>query len=154
MRITISGKLPADVGSALVTRLVVGACAAAKRRRPGAVAIAVTDDRTVRRLNRMFRGKDKTTDVLSFSYGDEVKFPAGPVARERRGGERTLGDIVISLPKVRRQARDNSRSVKDEFALMVVHGTLHLLGYDHERVKDEKAMFALQHKILARILGW
>ncbi|MEK9152468.1 MAG: rRNA maturation RNase YbeY, partial [Patescibacteria group bacterium] len=91
----------------------------------------------------LFRGKDKTTDVLSFSYGEGSGFPS-----DSKG----LGDIVISLPKVRRQARDNAHTVKEEFALMVVHGTLHLLGYDHEKVRDEKVMFGIQDKVLRKVL--
>jgi probable rRNA maturation factor len=69
-------------------------------------------------------------------------------AKLQPAGERQLGDIVISLPQVRRQAKAIGRGTKAEFCLMVVHGTLHLLGYDHETLADEKKMFQLQHDIL------
>lgn len=138
------GTLPAGHTKASLRALVALACRRAGARGPLSVSVRVADDATIRKLNRVHRGKDKITDVLSFSYG------AGLPAAVRKKGERELGDIVISLPQVRRQAKAIGRSVEAEFGLMVVHGVLHLLGHDHETVRQENAMFALQHDILIR----
>ncbi len=138
------GTLPAGHTRASLRTLVSLACRRAGARGKLAIAVRVTDDAAIRRLNRVHRGKDKVTDVLSFSYD------AGMPAAVRRPGERDLGDIIISLPQVRRQAKAIGRSVKAEFGLMVVHGVLHLLGFDHETLAQETAMFALQRDILIR----
>lgn len=142
--VTTLGTLPAGHTRASLRSLVALACRRAGARGTVSVSIRVAGDAAVRVLNRERRGKDKVTDVLSFSYG------AGLPAAVRKTGERELGDIVISLPQVRRQAKAIGRSVKAEFGLMVVHGVLHLLGHDHETLRQEHAMFSLQHDILIR----
>jgi probable rRNA maturation factor len=146
VRVQSVGTLPAGLTRASLRSLVALACRRAGARGNLAVAIRVADDRTVRELNRVHRGKDKVTDVLSFSYADGLP----PAMRGTKEGRRELGDIVIALPQVRRQAKAIGRPVKAEFALMVVHGVLHLLGHDHESVAQEQAMFSLQHDILIR----
>jgi probable rRNA maturation factor len=103
------------------------------------VAIVLAGDATVRRLNRQFRGKDETTDVLSFPAGGE-KLP---------DGTRPLGEIVISVAQAARQAETRGHSLARELRLLVIHGYLHLLGYDHE--VDDGTMLRLQ-AALARAL--
>lgn len=88
----------------------------------GEVSVLVTDDEGIRRLNRRFRAADKATDVLSFPLGGEC-----------------LGDIVISLPRAREQAADYGHSLRREVAFLAAHGTLHLLGYDHETNEEDAA---------------
>lgn len=87
------------------------------------LSIVLTDDAAIRELNRDYRGKDKATDVLSFSLleGDE------PVAF----GPRALGDVVISMDTAARQARSIGHSLEDEVTRLLIHGVLHLLGHDH-----------------------
>lgn len=97
------------------------------------VAIAFVDDAAMRRLNREFRHKDKTTDVLTFP-GDEPTH---------------LGDIVISLDQARRQARDEKHSLATEVRYLILHGILHSLGYDHET--DDGEMNALELKVRAKV---
>ncbi len=138
------GKLPAGLTKTRVTKLVTLACMRVGFRGTAAVGVSLVDDRSIRALNRAHRGKDKVTDVLSFSATEGL--PKAMVA----GAKGELGDIVIALPQMRRQAKVIGRSAKDEFALLLVHGTLHLLGFDHESVADESRMFALQHDILIR----
>ena len=107
-------------------------------------SLTVVDDATIRRLNRQYRGKDKVTDVLSFGFfGTKDKFPLPPGS-----GPSALGDIFVSLPQIRRQAKRADRSAQQEFGLMVVHGMLHLMGFDHETLAQEKRMFRLQQDIL------
>ncbi len=82
----------------------------------------------MRSLNRLYRGRDETTDVLSFSFR-EGKFPAIQ--------PNCLGDIVISVPVAARQAAEDGRTLSREIDMLLIHGLLHLLGYDHERGRRE-----------------
>jgi len=94
----------------------------------GEVHVLLADDRTLRRLNRRFRGKDKATDVLSF--------PAGAAGDASRGIE---GDLAISLETAARQAARFGHSLRDEVRVLLLHGTLHLAGFDHEVDSGEMA---------------
>jgi probable rRNA maturation factor len=85
----------------------------------GEVTVLLTTDAAIRRLNRRFRGKDKATDVLSFPT-------AGPIAAEM------AGDLAISIPTARRQAAAQGHSLATEIRVLIVHGLLHLAGFDHE----------------------
>jgi probable rRNA maturation factor len=89
-----------------------------------ALAVRFASDREVRRANRDFRGKDRATDVLSF--------PGEPAAAAGAGELRHLGDILISVPAARRQAGEAGHGVERELRLLLLHGLLHCLGYDHE----------------------
>ena len=105
-----------------------------------AVSIVLAGDASVRRLNRDFRGKDAKTDVLSFSSGVEV-LP---------DGTRPLGEIVISVAQAARQAEAAGHSLAVELRLLVIHGYLHLLGYDHE--VDHGTMMRLQTRLARRLV--
>jgi len=114
---------------------------------PAEVSLLVIGDAEVHRLNRDYRGKDRTTDVLSFGMtgGDREDFITPP------DGMRHLGEVIVSYPQAERQARDAGHSVKDEMALLVVHGVLHLLGYDHECAADKRRMWRRQKAVLAKL---
>ena len=101
----------------------------------GAVTVRLTGWAESRRLNRAFRGKDKSTNVLAF--------PAAAV------GE--AGDLVICLPLVHREAREQGKTPLQHLAHLVVHGTLHLAGFDHERPVAARKMEAKERAILARL---
>jgi probable rRNA maturation factor len=88
-----------------------------------------------RRLNRKFRGKDYATNVLSFAYARK------PLA----------GDVVICAPVVAREAREQGKSASEHHAHLLVHGLLHLAGFDHERARDAARMEARERAILARL---
>jgi len=105
------------------------------------VTISIEKDRRVRELNRQYRGINESTDVLSFYAG----------VPDPECGHHYLGDVIISLPKVKKQAKSMGIPVKDELALMIIHGILHLHGYDHDRLDKEKEMFALQNAILSKV---
>lgn len=100
-------------------------------------SIALVDDETMAGLNRKFRRKNKTTDVLTFPADDSY---ADPSAKGR-----PLGDIVISLDQARRQAADEKHSLATELRYLILHGVLHALGYDHET--DEGEMNALEVEV-------
>ena len=107
-------------------------------RATGSVTLRLANDREVRRLNRDFRGKDRTTDVLSF-----------PAQGDLEPEEPHLGDLAVSVPQARRQARRAGWSLEEEMSLLVTHGFLHLLGYDHER--DQGQMRRLEESLLVRL---
>jgi probable rRNA maturation factor len=102
----------------------------------GEVALVLTTDAPVRRLNRRYRHQDKPTDVLSFP---------GP------GGEVGLGDIVISLDTAARNAPRFGRTLSQELQILTLHGFLHVLGYDHET--DHGTMERLESRLRRRLLG-
>ena len=102
----------------------------------GEVHVLLGDDATLKRLNRTFRGKNVATDVLSFPAGDasvgDSSVPAG-------NGSGVAGDLAISLEMAARQARQFGHSLRDEVRVLLLHGTLHLAGFDHEADAGEMA---------------
>jgi probable rRNA maturation factor len=102
--------------------------------------VAFVSDRTMRELNRMWRGKRTTTDVLSF--------PAEQADFEKEEGL-SLGDIVISIEQAARQAKEHKLSLENEVAQLILHGLLHLSGYDHET--DQGKMNRLELKLRKRL---
>ena len=105
----------------------------------GDVSVVVVSDRTMRGLNRRFRGRDRTTDVLAF-----------PIDAAAREGE-PFGDIVIALPTARRQAREYGATLAEEMRRLAVHGALHLCGYDHHERKEAARMHGLARKLLREL---
>jgi len=109
---------------------------------PGELSILITDDTTVRRLNREYAGDDEPTDVLAFSLreGEEFASPDGVLR---------LGDVIISYPTALRQAVEAGRPVEAEIDHLLVHGVLHLLGYDHAEAEEEERMRRREQELLA-----
>jgi len=110
----------------------------------GELTVVITDDDRVRELNRRYRGVDSPTDVLAFG-GAAEGFVEAP------GAIPYLGDVVISYPHVRAQAEEQGHSPDRELALLVIHGVLHLLGYDHTTPEEEAIMWARQEAILKQV---
>ena len=126
--------------AALAERAV--AAALEGRGETGAVTLLFTSDAEMQVLNRDWRGKDKPTNVLSFPA------PAMPVPE----GEATpLGDIALACETVSREAAEQGKPLADHTAHLIVHGTLHLLGYDHETDGEAEEMESEERKILARL---
>lgn len=113
---------------------------------PVELDVAVVGDREMRRLNLAHRGQDETTDVLAFALREG---PEGFVAPP--DGVLHLGQVVVSYPQAERQAREAGQAVAAEIRLLVVHGVLHLLGYDHENSAAEAAMRAREHEVLSEL---
>jgi len=105
------------------------------------LSIVIGNDALLHQLNLKFRQVDSPTDVLSF--------PSGEVDPDT--SDLYLGDIVISLPRAQEQASNEGHPLVDELQLLVVHGTLHLLGYDHLEIKDKNIMQAAQDNILTQL---
>lgn len=111
---------------------------------PGEVTVVVTDDEGIRELNRDFMDEDEATDVLSFpAQEDGGLFIGAP------GSDDYLGDVVISYTRAAAQALEQEHSLERELDLLVVHGVLHLLGYDHAEPEERDEMWACQDEILA-----
>jgi probable rRNA maturation factor len=101
------------------------------------LSLALVSNAEIRKLNAKYRKKDYPTDVLSFPVEDRL--PAG---------KRLLGDVIISVEKARQQAKERRRSLDQEVVTLLIHGVVHLLGYDHERsAKDARVMDRLEKKI-------
>ncbi|MGE0258453.1 MAG: rRNA maturation RNase YbeY [Alphaproteobacteria bacterium] len=111
---------------------------------PALVGIVLTDDAEQRALNRAYRGTDAPTNVLSFALGtaDPPAPPGAPVL---------LGDVVLALETVAREAAEQRKPLPDHLAHLVVHGVLHLLGFDHEIDAEAAVMEARETDILARL---
>ncbi|SNZ15162.1 probable rRNA maturation factor [Hydrogenobacter hydrogenophilus] len=107
------------------------------------VSVFLTDDKTVQELNRTYRNKDKPTDVLSFPINERV------------GDWLLLGDIVISVDTAKRQASSFGHSFKEELKRLLVHGFIHLIGYDHELGgEEERKFFSLEEHVLKNLLEY
>ena len=111
---------------------------------PAEVSILLTDDAAVRALNRDYRGLDKPTNVLSFALEDEPG-PRPP------GAPLVLGDIVVALETCQREAKEAGRPFGHHLAHLVVHGVLHLLGFDHSDDIDADRMESLETAVLERL---
>jgi len=126
---------------ALVRRAARTAIAAAGPDQPVELAIVLVDDRRQRALNRQWRGKDKSTNVLAFPGAAAV-----PV-----GTPLPLGDIVLAIGTIEDEAEAQSKKLADHVTHLVIHGTLHLLGHDHDLPSRAKRMETLETRLLAQL---
>jgi len=129
-------------------RIVEAALSAEKVDRPVELSLIITGDKEVHKLNRDYRGIDRTTDVISFALNEDVDgtdFVTPPDKISR------LGEVIISYPQAATQAKANKQTIKAEMAWLVVHGLLHLLGYDHQGDASEAVMRKREDKILRGI---
>lgn len=114
-----------------------------------ALDITLDNDRSVRHLNRGYRGKDKSTNVLSFAALDAGLPPKDVPPRYPWA----LGDVVLALGTIKGEAKEQKKNLSQHYCHLVVHGVLHLLGFDHEKDRDARAMEKLEREILSE-LGW
>ncbi len=136
--VEVAGRFRNAVDEAWLCRVVARVLAVEGAGDAG-VGVVITGDAMVRDLNRRFRGEDARTDVLSFSQREDAgEFVLPP------GESSHLGDVIVSLPASRRQAKQAGHSLERELALLLVHGLLHLLGYDH--ATDEQARVMESHQ--------
>ncbi len=113
-----------------------------EEKKVGDLTVHLIGDTKMKRLQRIYRGKNKTTDVLSFAAQEGITMAP----------ETSLGDIFLSVPHIRQQAKDWSVSFSEEFHRMLIHGLLHILGYDHVKKTDAKIMFGKQEKYLEKVV--
>jgi probable rRNA maturation factor len=117
------------------------------------LSLVIAGQEEVRQLNLSYLGKDEPTDVLAFSMlpeqprGDLAPFVAPP------DGIQHLGEVIISYPQAVSQAEEHQHSIKREMAILIIHGVLHLLGYEHDKPELEREMRAIEAEILSYIEG-
>lgn len=111
---------------------------------PADISVVLGDDNFIRTLNREYRGKDKATNVLSFPQSD-FSTPGA------FSGPASLGDVILAYQTIERESRAQEKSFQNHFCHLVVHGTLHLMGYDHETPEEAEVMESLEIEILNSI---
>lgn len=124
------------ISDAALKTAVLKTLAKAAPRVAGDVTVVLCDDREIRRLNKRYRDKDKATDVLSFDVGDGLT------------EDEPFGDVVVSVETARRQARAYGAPLMEEMQRLIVHGTLHLCGYDHHERREAARMHGLTRRLL------
>jgi len=117
---------------------VLGKRAAGCGKTAATLMLTLVSDREIHALNREYRGVDKPTDVLSFSYFNQERFP----------GDDVVGEIVISVSTARRQAKEHKKTLNQELQFLFLHGLLHVFGFDHLKKAERKKMFDLQDEIV------
>ncbi len=150
-RVSVEVQIVDAVSSALNEKGIVDSAEAVMRRmgtdpRTVDACIRIVGEEESRMLNGTYRGIDRSTNVLSFPA--DVTIPAGIEAADASAEARILGDIVICDSVVRKEARSQKKSVHDHYVHMVVHGTLHLYGHDHEDPAEADVMEDLEREIL------
>ncbi len=111
-------------------------------------SLVLCNDDYIWQFNKMYRGKDKATNVLSFPAGGEW---FEHLLNEDFLGERQIGDILLSVETLQKEAKEQSKAIEHHFAHLFLHGILHLLGYDHVESEEAEEMEALEIKILAAL---
>ena len=113
------------------------------KKEKGSLSVHLIGDTKMKSLNTTYRGKKSTTDVLSFSSQEGDFFSSSPIE---------LGDIFISIPQIYKQSREHIISSKEELTRMLIHGVLHLDGYDHIKKRDADKRFSLQGRLVKHFL--
>ncbi len=145
MKLTFVNQTTAKINTKRLTKTLVTITQSLKKRRLRnkkklstcqEIVFVFLTARQMQKINMQFRGKDRPTDVLSFESQDA----------------HTLGELIFCLPVLKKQAKEHKQSLEDELTLMMIHGILHLLGYDHEASKAEDAlMFQIQEFCFAQV---
>ena len=145
LSLAIAGKLPAGVHKQTLEAAAryVGEETAGDNHlvETAIINLKLVDDAEIQALNKKYAGSDKSTDVLSFNYHEDGSVPLD--------GE--LGDVAISLDTAKRQAETAGTSLEAEVTLLVIHGCLHILGYDHAAAAERSKMDQLQGQIMQRL---
>ena len=110
------------------------------------VELVITGDEKVHKLNKQYLDEDRTTDVISFSMNEQTRNQ--PVFVSVPDGKIHLGEIIISYPQASKQAAEHGHSIEEEMLILIIHGVLHLLGYDHDAPERQKIMWSRASAIL------
>lgn len=143
LSIQTDSQFQTNVDHATVGELIRRALSKEDIATPLSLALLITDDETVRRLNLKYRGQDSVTDVLAFGIDQADTQFVSPLSLPPH-----LGDVVVSYPRALTQADELGHSVEQELNRLVVHGVLHLLGYDDQTDEERQTMWARQEAIL------
>jgi probable rRNA maturation factor len=151
INISVEQKLKVSLEENWLQRIAVRILEAEGILSPAEMGLVITDNKTIRKLNKTYRRNDKPTDVLAFhmipgtSQESELRFVDPP------DGVHHLGEVVISYPQAVQQAQEQGHNIAQELALLIVHGILHLLGYEHELPEEEQQMKVREKEILERL---
>jgi probable rRNA maturation factor len=115
------------------------------------ISLVIVGQQRMRELNREYRGQDRPTDVLSFAMNEKAAEEEPTAFIGPPDGLIHLGEVIISYPQAIIQAREQGHSIKKEMAVLIVHGVLHILGYDHEKPEMEPEMAGREREILAGV---
>lgn len=113
------------------------------------IGILLTTNKTIRTYNKQYRGKDKPTDILSFSYHPDLK--PGQRIKPKTDDDKNLGDLIISLEYVQEDAKKWEQTFEQRMKILLVHGVCHLLGYDHEKDEEYEVMHKKEQEILQQL---
>ena len=113
------------------------------------VSLSFVDNKEIHELNKMYRGIDRATDVLSFPMFEKNEIKE--VCKMNMEGQEVLGDVIISIEQVKKQAEEYGHSFERELAYMAVHGFYHLMGYDHMEENEKKEMREKEENILSKL---
>jgi len=116
------------------------------------LSIALVHDEEMRRLNREYRCRNQSTDVLSFAQQETIDPQLIQPYSEEASYPLPLGDVIISVETTRRQALEQHKTFEEEVYFLLIHGILHLCGYDHRSEEDAQIMEKLEHKILHTVI--
>lgn len=141
MNILISEEFEGSIGEDVISRTVLAVLKHEEASEESDVSIVIDNDAKLQELNSQFLGIDAPTDVLSFP-SDEI---------DPDSGVPYLGDIILSKPRAQLQADEAGHTLEAEIQLLIVHGMLHLLGYDHVEEEDKREMWAHQKEILTEL---
>ncbi len=143
----VIGKLPKSIPPRLLPRIARECSRLRAKTKNGSwqIGLQCVPASKIQQLNRVYANENRPTDVLSFSADGDPSFP-------KQASEKELGDIVIAPAVAREGAKRRSVSPAEEFVRLIVHGTLHLLGYDHSDARKEKRMFSIQESIVKNVL--
>ncbi len=144
----LEGRVPAELDLSLAEQAIAAVLRAEGDHGPLEIGVLITDDAHIQALNRDYRNVDAPTDVLSFGDDGPERGFVSPTE-----GPRYLGDIAISYERILIQAADYGHSPARELAYLAAHGTLHLLGYDHERGHDDAAAMRAREEKAMESLG-
>jgi probable rRNA maturation factor len=153
INISVEQKLKVSLEESWLQRIAIRTLEAEGIASPAEMGLVITDSKTIQELNKTYRGEDQSTDVLAFhmtpdtSQESELRFVGPP------DGVHHLGEVVISYTQAIRQAQEQGHGIAQELALLIVHGILHLLGYDDELPEGRQQMKARENEILERLGG-
>ena len=117
------------------------------------MGLLISGEERVKELNRAYRGKDEPTDVLSFYMQPPAEEESAYSFIQPPDGISHLGEVVICYPQAVKQSKEHNNSLQKELAILIIHGILHLLGYDHEKTEGEREMKVEEAKTLALMEG-
>ena len=149
LNIRINRRIDSSLAISWIRQIVEKALSVSGFESPLELSVIITSDEVIRKLNKKYRGLNETTDVLSFALTENtvesVPFIVPP------DGITHLGAVAISYPQAKKQAEQGDHSLEKEIALLLIHGVLHLVGYDHDKPQLEKKMRLLESMLLQEL---